>query len=457
MSVQTCKIRYMNATIHDSTAARKSPAVAYRAPVTDEIEAFALPVEGAIPPELSGRFLRNGPSPRPGEKTHPFLASGMLHGLQLAGGKATWYRNRWVRTRAFETGARYVRANGTLDLTVGVANTNVIAHAGKVLALVESSFPCEVTPRLDTVGVYDFGGRLTTPFTAHPKRCPRTGELHAFGMRSFPGKLTYHRIGADGTLLESRPIPVRGATMMHDFALTDRHVVFLDLPIVFDVVRAMTGRMPYRWSDSYGARVGVLRRDDLQGEVRWFDVEPCYVFHVMNAYDDGEKIVCDVVRYPELWRHDATKFEPAALYRWTIDTVGGRVQETQLDDRRIEFPRADERRTGSPYRYGYTVDMARGEEGCGVRKYDLATGTSVVHDFGAGRFAGEPVFVPAAGDTAEDAGWLMAFVYDAARDASDFVLLDAADPAAPPVATIALPQRVPFGFHGNWIDDAEFA
>jgi carotenoid cleavage dioxygenase len=314
-----------------------------------------------------------------------------------------------------------------------------------------------VTPRLDTVGVYDFGGRLKTPFTAHPKRCPRTGELHAFGMRTFPKQLTYHRIGADGTLLESRAIPVRGATMMHDFALTDRHVVFLDLPIVFDVVRAMTGRMPYHWSDSYGARVGVLRRDDVQGQVRWFDVEPCYVFHVMNAYDDGDSIVCDVVRYPELWRHDATKFDAASLYRWTIDTVAGRVQEKQLDDRRIEFPRVDERLTGSPYRYGYSVDMAQREEGCGVRKYDLATGASVVHDFGAGRFAGEPVFVPSAGDTAEDAGWLMAFVYDAARDASDFVLLDAADPSAKPVATIALPQRVPSGFHGNWIDDAEFA
>jgi len=447
----------MNVTIHQSTASRKSPASAYRTPVVDELETFALPVQGSIPPELTGRFLRNGPNPRPGEKMHAFLAPGMLHGLELAGGKAAWYRNRWVRTRSFETGARYVRANGTLDLTVGPANTNVIAHGGKVLALVESSFPCEVTPRLDTVGAYDFGGLLKTPFTAHPKRCPRTGELHAFGMRSFPGKLTYHRIGADGTLLESRPIPVRGATMMHDFALTERHVVFLDLPIVFDFGRAITGRMPYRWSDSYGARVGVLRRDDPQAEVRWFDVEPCYVFHVMNAYDEGESIVCDVVRYPELWRNDATTFEPAALYRWTIDMAAGRVGETQLDDRRIEFPRADERRTGSAYRYGYTVDMTRGEDGCGVRKYDLATGTSVVHDFGAGRFAGEPVFVPSASETAEDAGWLMAFVYDAARDASDFVLLDASDPAGPPVATIALPQRVPFGFHGNWIDDTELA
>jgi carotenoid cleavage dioxygenase len=448
----------MNATIHDPAADRKSPGAAYRTPVAEEVEAFALPVEGAIPPELAGRFVRNGPNPRPGERMHAFMAPGMLHGLELAGGKATWYRNRWVRNRSFETGAPYVRADGTLDLTAGSPNTNVIAHAGRVLALVESSFPCEMTPRLDTIGAYDFAGRLTTPFTAHPKRCPRTGELHAFGMRmSADGELTYHRVGADGILLESRPIPVPGATMMHDFALTDRHVVFMDLPIVFDRSRAANGQMPFRWSDTYGARVGVLRRDDPAAGVRWLDVEPCYVFHVMNAYDNGDEVVCDVVRYPELWRDDATFSAPATLHRWTIDTANGRVREAQLDDRAIEFPRADERRTGSRYRFGYAVDMSAREDTCGVRKYDLATGGSVVHDFGPGRFAGEPVFVPAAGDTSEDAGWLMAFVYDAARDGSDFVLLDAADPAAAPVATIVLPQRVPFGFHGNWIDDAELA
>src|ERR1700685_3073448 len=148
----------MNATIHDPAADRKSPAAAYHAPVAAEVDALALPVDGAIPPELSGRFLRNGPNPRPGESMHSFMAPGMLHGLELAGGKATWYRNRWVRNRSFETGAPYVRADGTLALTAGAPNTNVIAHAGRVLALVESSFPCEMTPRLDTVGAYDFAG-----------------------------------------------------------------------------------------------------------------------------------------------------------------------------------------------------------------------------------------------------------------------------------------------------------
>jgi carotenoid cleavage dioxygenase len=224
----------MATTIHESATLGKSPIDAYRAPVAAEVEAFDLPVAGAIPPELTGRFLRNGPNARPGDKkVFSFLAPGMLHGLELSGGKAAWYGNRWVRTSTFTSGARYVRLNGTLDLRAGQSNTNVIAHGGRVLSLVESSFPCEVTPRLDTVGPDDFGGRLATPFTAHPKRDPRTGELHAFGMCARPGGLTYHRISAEGALLESRPIPVRGVTMMHDFALTERHVVFMDLPIVF--------------------------------------------------------------------------------------------------------------------------------------------------------------------------------------------------------------------------------
>jgi carotenoid cleavage dioxygenase len=321
-----------------------------------------------------------------------------------------------------------------------------------MLALVESSFPYEVTPELDTVGPHDFGGRLTTPFTAHPKRCPRTGELHGYGM-SLSGGLTYHRIDADGALVESRAITVPGVTMMHDFALTDRHAVFMDLPVVFDVTRATRGEMPFAWDDAYGARLGVLRRDEPGSEVRWFDVEPCYAFHVMNAFDDGEAIVMDVVRYDEMWRAGTTVFPDGSLHRWTIDGSSGHVREARLDDRAVEFPRVDERRSGSAYRFGYAAD-SRDEVRGGVWKYDLATGTSQHRDFGAGRFAGEPVFVAAAGASGEDAGWLMTFVYDATRDASDFVILDASDIAGAPVASVALPQRVPFGFHGNWIDDA---
>jgi carotenoid cleavage dioxygenase-like enzyme len=425
----------------------------YASPVSAEIEAFDLPVEGALPPELCGDYIRNGPNPRPGAKAgHLFLGDGMLHGVRLENGRARAYRNRWVRTRAFVEHAPYVRLNGTLDLTVAVANTNIIGHGNRLLALVESSFPTEVTRELATTGVYDFAGALKGPFSAHPKRCPRTGELHGFGMQMRPGKLFYYRIDAGGTLVESRDIPVRGVTMMHDFALTERYAIFMDLPVVFDITLGLRGKFPYRWSDTYGARLGIIDRNDPSVAVRWLDITPCYVFHVLNAFEDGERIVMDVVRYAELWRKGNDSFAPTTLHRFTIDLAAGRVHEAMLDERSVEFPRADERLTGSRNRYGYAVAVGASGEGSGqLRKFDLANGSSTDHSFGAGRVPGEMVFVPAA--AGEDAGWLLGYVYDAERDRSNLVVLDASDVARAPVAVVPLPARVPLGFHGNWIAD----
>jgi carotenoid cleavage dioxygenase-like enzyme len=428
-------------------------AASYTTPVTTEIEAFDLPVEGALPPELTGDYIRNGPNPAPGEKPgHLFMGDGMLHGIRIESGRARAYRNRWVRTRKLVDHAPYVRLNGTIDLTVGSANTNIIAHVNRLLALVESSFPTEVTRELATTGVYDFDGRLKAPFSAHPKTDPRTGELHGFGMSLRPGALSYHRIDAGGTLLESRNIPVAGVTMMHDFALTERYAIFMDLPVVFDMMLGMRGKFPYKWSDRYGARLGIVDRANSDAPVRWLDIEPCYVFHVFNAFEDGETIVMDVVRYKELWRNGNDTFSPTTLHRFTIDLAAGRVSEATLDDRSCEFPRIDERLNGTPHRYGYTVAVsATGEGGRELRKYDFAGGASSEHVFGDGRTPGEAVFVPAG--SGEDAGYLMCYVYDSARDASDFVVLDASDIAKPPVAVVHLPVRVPLGFHGNWIAD----
>jgi carotenoid cleavage dioxygenase len=381
----------------------------------------------------------------------------MLHGVELREGRAVWYRNRWVRTRSFLEDPPAFRTDGGRDLTVGLANTHVVAHAGRILALVETSVPTEVTRQLETVGCFDFDGRLTTGMTAHPKICPRTGELHFFGYSWIPPFLTYHRADAGGRLAQSEVIEVPGPTMIHDFAITERYVVFMDLPLVFDLELAMAGTLPYRWSDAYGARVGVMPRGGTNADVRWVEVSPCYVFHPLNAYEDEHgAVVVDVVRYPELWRDGSSAASPACLHRWRIDLGGGRVTEQPLDDRAIEFPRLDDRRLGLAHRYGYAVYTERGVDhgtGTSLIKYDLRAGASATHDFGAGRIPSEPVFVPASSAAAEDDGWLMTYVYDGARDGSDLVILDAADFTGKPVATISLPQRVPFGFHGSWIPD----
>ncbi|WP_067701544.1 carotenoid oxygenase family protein [Nocardia jejuensis] len=420
------------------------------APVTEELTTYELPCTGTIPEELTGWYLRNGPNPHAAASAHWFLGDGMVHGVRLEGGRAVSYRNRWVRTSTFTDGARVRDGHGHRDLAAGVANTHVIRHAGRTLALVESSYPYELTCDLDTLGPHDFDGKLRTAMTAHPKTCPTTGELHFFGYDVVAPYLTYHRADAAGALEVSREVDVPAATMHHDFALTSGHVVFMDLPVLFDLDTAMTGAgMPFRWNDEYQARLGVLRRDDPHGTIRWFSIDPCYVFHTLNAYDEPGRIVLHVMRYPSMWRSDSHDFEQATLWRWVIDLNTGAVHEEQVDDRVAEFPRIDDRLAGLDSRFGYAT--VSGPSGALIR-YDLHSGSSASHEFGPGRVPAEASFAAADENPGGD-GYLMTYVYDAEDDRSDLVVLDAGDPAAPPLASIHLPSRVPYGFHGNWLAD----
>ncbi|NMH98835.1 carotenoid oxygenase family protein [Pseudonocardia acidicola] len=438
------------------------------APVPDEIDAIDLPVTGALPAELNGRYLRNGPNPLPGDPpSHWFTGHGMVHGVRLREGRAEWYRNRWVRTGAL-AGRSMVGPDGTFDRTVGTANTHVLAHAGRILALVESSFPCLMTPELETVGPIDFDGRLTTAMTAHPKCDPVTGELHFFGYGVLPPYLTYHRLSAGGELVQSTEIEVPGPTMAHDFAITAHHAVFLDLPMTFQLDLLGTG-MPFGWDEQYGARLGVMALDR-PGVVRWFDVDPCYVFHVGNAHEDAEgRIVVDGARYSPadtrvMWasigRAATDRMAAAAaggaarMHRWVLDPATGAVGEQPLDDRGVEFPTLDGDRVGRVSRYRYAVADSR--SAAAIVKFDTEHGTAVEHSLGADTVAGEAVFVPAdAPGRAEDDGWLLTITTRRDGSASQLLVLDATDVGGAPVAAVALPRGVPSGFHGSWIDDAE--
>lgn len=426
------------------------------APVHDELTAFDLPVEGNIPVELDGWYLRNGPNPRVAVG-HWCIGDGMVHGVRLENGRAAWYRNRWLRTESFERPVPGYNPDGSRNLRSSVANTHVIRHAGKTLALMEFSLPYEISNELETLGAYDFGGKLTDSMTAHPKICPTTGELHFFGSGNLmQPHVTYYRADADGRLIVSRPLDVPALTLMHDFALTAEHVVFLDLPLVFNVDAALARQdeldLPYRWDDNYGARLGVLRRDDPYGPVRWFDIDPCYVFHVANAYDltsgGTNSIVLDVVRYPEMWRDNTEFGVDAALWRWMLDLDTGAVTQIQLDDRGVEFPRVDDRLVGAAARYSVAVG-----NGALVR-YDLQRDSASEHRFAFDGHSGAPdeaVFAPVPGQSDESAGWYLTYVYDPVRDGSDLVVIDASDFDGEPVARVRLPRRVPHGFHGNWL------
>lgn len=464
------------------------------APVREETTALDLDVTGTIPDYLDGRYLRIGPNPMGDPdpaKYHWFLGDGMAHGLRLRDGKAQWYRNRWVRSAAVARALGEPWAGGAH--TGGVdfaANTNIIGHAGKTLAIAESGVrPYELTDELETVGPSDFCGTLFGGYTAHPKRDPATGELHAVSYNPMRGNIVQYTVtGVDGKVRRTVNIRLAAQTMMHDFSLTEKHVVLYDLPVALDlsgavknrpakaVAKAMTrfaerhaapdlmvraimrgsersgppsGGMPYRWAPERQARVGVMPREGTARDIRWFEVQPCYVFHPLNAFDDGDRVVLDVVRHASVF-NSGLRIVPEApsLDRWTVDLRGGNVTEERLDDTPQEFPRVDERLVGRPHRYGYAVGFSN-EVPDSILKHDLTTRRAEKVGFGPGREPGEFVFVPSTTDAAEDDGVAMGFVYDHSSDRSDLVLLDGQ--TLETVATVHLPARVPHGFHGNWV------
>ncbi|MBW2244177.1 MAG: carotenoid oxygenase family protein [Deltaproteobacteria bacterium] len=433
------------------------------APIEEEFTATDLEVKGELPRELNGRLLRIGPNPvAPVEPYHWFTGNGMVHGLRLRDGRAEWYRNRYVRDDEVIEAKGWPEVPGPRHGMGGnTANTNVISHAGKTWAIVEAGgLPVELTDDLETVTRSDFGGTLQGSFSAHPKKDPLTGELHAVTYYWEWDHLKHVVVGTDGRVRRSLEVPVPGGPMVHDTAITESQVVLFDMPCIFDPgVMEQGGSFPYTWRPDYGTRIGLLPLEGAADDVRWFEIDNCYVFHPLNAYDAGNgQVVLDAVRHEKVFDQEtnATEGNPM-LTRWTFDLAGGSVKEEQLDDRPIEFPRHDERKLGRKLRYGYASSFVPSDDEAvnftEIIKYDLEAGSSESWKPGKGRAPMEAVFVPRSDDSAEDDGFLLSYVYDAAEDRTDVVVLDAANITAGPIASVPLPTRVPFGFHGNFVPD----
>jgi carotenoid cleavage dioxygenase-like enzyme len=436
------------------------------APVPDEISSLDLEVVGDLPVELNGRYLRNGPNPlgpRDHATYHWFTGDAMVHGVRLRDGRADWYRSRYVRSTAVSAALDEDPAPGERHAGMDVVNTNVVGIGGRTFALVEAGArPVELTDELDTIEHSDLGGTLPNGYTAHPKVDPATGDLHAISYHWALPALQYTVIGQDGTVRHLTDIEVPDGPMVHDCSITGRWVVVYDLPVTFDLDGAMGGAsFPYAWNPSHPARIGLVPLGGRGDQVRWFDIAPCYVFHPLNAHDDGDTVVLDVVRYDRMFdtKHLGPDDALPLLWRWTIDTTTGRVTEEQLSDQPLEFPRVDERLVGRAHRWGYGAEVARSEDGdendFGGRlvRIDGKTGGTEVIDLGPGRRGGEWVMVPRHAQAAEDDGWLVSLVHDQSTDRSELVVLAAQEPSADPVARVLLPARVPVGFHGNWVPD----
>ena len=420
------------------------------APVFSERSEVELTVTGEIPRELNGLYVRNGANPPSGKSMDWFLGCGMLHGIEISDGKAQWYRNRYVQTALLDEEMPSAETRRVLENSI--ANTHIVSHAGKILALAELNLPIEVSGELDTIGPYNFGGKLSANMTAHPKICPITGEMLFFGYSMRPPFLQYYRVSASGELVQHEEIAVKGPTMMHDFCITGSKTIFMDLPVVFDLEERAKGGLGIRHDDDYGARFGVMPRDGTSDDVQWFEIEPCYVYHTLNAYDEGDEVVLEGCRMVGYMAKDMVKPPIPQLHQWRLNLKTGAVSERQLDDLGIDFPGVPDALVGQKHRYGYFAQFGQMAPTVDAfHKFDLQTGARQSHILQDGCVGSEGCFVPAQSGKSEDDGYLMSYIYDPNTDVSHLAIFDAANLADDPIAKIHLPVRVPAGFHGSWI------
>lgn len=479
------------------------------APVLEEMTVDNLKVIGTLPRELNGLYVRNGPNPQlpPKGAYHWFDGDGMIHGVHIEDGRAS-YRNRFIATTGFlhekqQGHAVWKGLTGFPSLrqmlfppkglrAKNVANTSLVWHEGRLLALWEIGEPHIVdVPGLETIGQLHSGLKVKA-FTAHPKVDASSGEMVFFGMQMGPRPCLHYGIAnRQGQLSYSTRIPLRDSVFMHDFAITANYTLFLDLPYVFSLKSMMTKGVPFAFKESQPARFGIMPRYGTANDIAWFEDDPCFVFHTLNAFEvmDDAGLVEEVVLVACRMKRGTIAVLPghiakagdqvitneippltdvaARLHEWRFNLKTGAVKRTQLDDRACDFPRVNEHLMGRKNRFGYVAGVQFNNkngtpEFTEIIKHDFKTGSRLVRQYGPNRFAGEAIFVPRytfsvssqrqrTADENEDDGWLLSYQFDAQSQTSELLIIDAKTLDAAPVARIQLPQRVPYGFHGTWI------
>ncbi|MEQ1931006.1 MAG: carotenoid oxygenase family protein [Parvularculaceae bacterium] len=451
------------------------------APVSEEVTALDLKVEGEIPKDFCGAYYRNGPNPRtaPAGMHHWFDGDGMVHAVYFENGKAE-YRNRYIRSRDFNADEAGVlkRAgifsdaadDGNATVYKDTANTDIVCHAGEMMALwYVSGRPVRMHPRtLETLREETFGGRLPNNISAHSKVDVRTGELLFFDYALYEPWYSYGVVSKDNELVHFTKIDLPGPRLPHDMAMTENHVVLMDLPVVFTEA-GLRNKVWHIHSDpKLPTRFGVLPRRGTGSDIRWFEFAPCYIYHVVNAWEQGDEIVMYCCKYVENGRPLNPQFGPyapmvgvlalrAVLTKWRMNLKSGATREEQVDDAISEFPVVNLGYAGREGRYSYHVAIPdlETQKFDGLYKYDLKTGAREMHVFPHNSFGTEPAFAPRLDAGSEDDGYLITFVTDGDTGASEALIIDAQNFSAPPLARVKIPQRVPLGFHGTWASASE--
>jgi all-trans-8'-apo-beta-carotenal 15,15'-oxygenase len=440
-------------------------------------------VDGTVPAWLRGTLFRNGSGRNDlGGKWFPhwFDGDGMIQAIRFDAGRIR-YTNRFVRTQNYldETHAGRIKHRGFGKMRplgvlgnafrppANVSNISVLMQGGRLLSLWEGGPPYAIDPStLETLGIEEFDGQVKA-FSAHPKVDPRTGEVFNFGIDYGPATtLTVYRLDKSG-LQRFAPVILPYAVMNHDFALTERYLVFCLGPILVHPVRMMLGLTSFdgalRWEGTQPTRILVVARDG-KSPPRWTETDPFFQFHFANAYEEDGMLAVDLVRYPDFavigealrtyWRSDWPAAGMGRLTRYRIEPVGGRIEKRFYDTGSSnEFPCIDPRRVGRRYRYAYIAnnpaDRQQGLQQL-LTRVDLDGDDVVSHDFGPNGYPGEPLFVPRSADGAEDDGIVVTLVYDSATERTSIVGLDAANLAARPLFAAHLEHHVPFSLHGTF-------
>lgn len=445
-------------------------------PVVKETSGKLELIYGVLPHDLDGKFIRTGPNSyldmyaRKNSSYHEFEADAMLHACDLHNGIGT-YRNRWVETKKLKmdkTKGKPSRKMAYYDedgIHMGAANTAVVYHAKKLLAVFETDRPYAISPStLETVGYQTYGGTLKHNMTAHPKVCPETKELVFFGYDLMAPVIHYGVVSAEGDLVRSFDIPTQSgkSVMMHDMVITKRFSILFEFPLFFNMERAMEGNMPFSLDADSPTMIAILpRHAKTADEVKWFKAKSAYTFHFVNAWEDGHTIKV-VGCAADSFSFDYAGNQPFQLREWTIDLQTGTVSERQIHDANVEFPQVNPTRMGKWNRYAWASHFTGGVQEAppfftinGCVKYDFEAGSFLRHNFKDGRFGGECVFAPRVGGVDEDDGYLVTYTFNPKDLSTDVYVVNAKTMSPDPVAILRTPQRVPFGFHATWLPRAD--
>lgn len=452
------------------------------APVHDEITAVDLDVIGEIPKDFAGAYYRNGPNPLhdPTGMHHWFDGDGMLHAIHFEDGKAE-YRNRYIRTADFlaeEAGTShkpgiFERAVKDDSTTVykDTANTDIVMHNGELLALwYISGQPVRLDPRtLDTIRAESFDGKLPHNVSAHSKVDLNTGEFVFFDYALYEPWYSFGVVDKNNQLTHFTQVEVPGPRLPHDMAITENYAVLMDLPVVFTEQGLRNKLWTIHHDEKLPTRFGVLPRRGAGTDIRWFEFPGCYIYHVVNAWEEGDEIVMYCCKMVDNGRDLPRQFGPyapmvnvlalrAVLTRWTMNLRTGESREEQVDDSISEFPVVNLGYVGRKSRFSYHASIPDTETQVfdGIVKYDLTDGTHVRHRFDEHVYGSEPAFAPRTDAAAEDDGYVVSFTSNAQTGETRALILDAQNLADAPLAQVRIPQRIPLGFHGTWANVAEF-